>query len=187
VDDLDLSAERRRLLRDELERARADFHQMRASLSDHDWRAPSQNPGWTNGEVMFHVTLGFIIVSKLAPMLRLWSRLPTGFSLLFAGSLNVLTPVFNMINAVGARAGAKIYSRKRIGRQFDSAHASILAILTQVPDEELSAGMYYPIRWDALFFDYMTLTDVVSYPIKHFRFHAQQLSLPALSLSSPTG
>jgi DinB superfamily len=186
VDELDRSAERRSVLRQDLERARADFHKVRASLSDSDWRAPSQNPCWTNGEVMFHITLGFIIASKLAPMLRLWSRLPFGFSLFFAALLNALTPAFNMINATGARGGARIYSRRRIGRRFDRAHASVLAILTRVPDEDLSAGMYYPTRWDSLFLDYMTLGDVVSYPVKHFRFHAQQLSLPANARSSPT-
>ena len=96
---------------------------------------------------MFHVTLGFIIVSKLVRMTRLWSRLPATFSLVFAAVLNFVTPVFNMINATGARAGARIYSRKRIGARFDSAYASLLAIVAQIPDEELFTGMYYPTRW----------------------------------------
>lgn len=184
--DLNLFAEQRRVIREELERSRMDFHNARFALSERDWRAPSRNPGWTNGEVMFHVTLGFIIVSRLARMTRLWSRLPAGFSLVFAAALNFVTPIFNVINAAGARGGACIYSRKRIGRRFDSAYASLLAILAEIPDDEWFTGMYYPTRWDSLFRDYMTLAEVVAYPAKHFRFHTQQLSRPT-PVSSPAG
>jgi mycothiol maleylpyruvate isomerase-like protein len=166
-----------------LEQARIDFHDVRSALSDTDWRAPSKNPGWTNGEVMFHVTLGFIVVSRLTQMMCLWARLPAGFSLVFAAVLNLATPVFNLVNAAGARGGARIYSRKRIGRRFDSAHASLLAIVARVPDDEWSGGMYYPTRWDSLFRDYMTLAEVVAYPVKHFRFHTRQLS--AHSVAAP--
>jgi hypothetical protein len=168
--------EHRQFLREEVQRARAEFHAIRSAIPEQDWRAPSLNPGWTNGEVMFHIALGFIVGARLIPMLRFWSRFPPGFSLLFAKLLNVLTPAFNVINAVGARGGARVYSQKRIGRRFDRACASILASLSRAPDDALSAGMYYPTRWDALFSDFMTLTDVVHFPVKHFRFHAHQLA-----------
>ncbi len=134
-----------------LVKATEQFHEIRRSLSEQDWREPSLNPGWTNGEIMFHVTFAFILVSRLAPMVRFWSRLPAGFSLVFAGILNLLTPAFNAVNALGARAGARVYSRKWIGRRYDRAYASILSLLSKVPDDEWSAGMYYPTRWDGLF------------------------------------
>jgi DinB superfamily len=168
--------EQRRAVRAELELARAEFHEVRRSLSERDWRARSLNPGWTNGEIMFHAAFGFMIVSRLAPMVRFWSRLPPGFSSLFADILNLLTPVFNVVNALGARGGSRYYSRGRIGQRFDREVASILDLLTKLPDDEWSAGMYYPTRWDGLFTEYMTLSDVFRYPVKHFRFHASQLS-----------
>src|SRR5574341_1161791 len=106
-----MRADRRAVERDEmraeLEEARAEFRRIRRSLSEKDWRARSLNAGWTNGEIMFHATLGFTIVSRLAPMVRLWSRLPAGFSRVFADVLNFFTPAFNVVNAIGARGGAR--------------------------------------------------------------------------------
>jgi hypothetical protein len=170
-------------LLEQLEQARAEFHNIRATLSEQDWRAPSLNRGWTNGEVMFHVTLGFIVVSRLVGLTRLLSRLPAGFSLVFATILNFFSPVFNRVNALGARGGARIFSRERIGSRFDRAHARLVAIVGQMSEDEWSAGMYYPAKWDSLFRKYMTIDEVVAYPVKHLRFHGAQLSRP---LSAPS-
>jgi uncharacterized damage-inducible protein DinB len=38
--------------------------------------------------------------------------------------------------------------------------------------------MHYPTTWDPLFTRYMTLADLYRYPIRHYRHHRQQLTLP---------
>jgi hypothetical protein len=43
----------------DLEAARGEFHALVASISEQAWTEPSQNPGWTNGQLLFHVLLGF--------------------------------------------------------------------------------------------------------------------------------
>ena len=40
-------------IRDELEEARRQFHTLFGSLSAADWNAPSRNPAWTNGQLVF--------------------------------------------------------------------------------------------------------------------------------------
>jgi hypothetical protein len=44
---------RRARLRSDLEAARGEFHEMVASISAQGWTEPSQNPSWTNGQVLF--------------------------------------------------------------------------------------------------------------------------------------
>jgi hypothetical protein len=79
---------------------------MVASISEREWTEPSQNPGWTNGQIVFHILLGFILVVPLARLLVFFGRLPASYSRIFAGILNLSTPLFNRINAMGPRAGA---------------------------------------------------------------------------------
>jgi len=40
----------------------------------------SLNPGWTNGEILAHMTFGFIILNALLPMARIWGRFPKSLS-----------------------------------------------------------------------------------------------------------
>ena len=51
----------------ELETTRASFHSLLNSLSEEDFQKPSLNPGWTNGEILAHMTFGFIIINVLLP------------------------------------------------------------------------------------------------------------------------
>ena len=58
-------------IRSELETARAKFHKALSSPSEQDFRRQSLNEGWTNGEILTHMTFGFIIINVLLPMARL--------------------------------------------------------------------------------------------------------------------
>lgn len=160
----------------EMEATRATFHSLLASLSERDFQKQSLNPGWTNGEILAHMTFGFIIVNVLFPMARLWGRLPKGSSKWFGWLLNALTRPFNWINALGARGQGKIFTRKRIGSIYDRVHSSLVRKIHSIKDDEWQRGMYYPAKWDPNFEEFMTLEKLFRYPIKHFHFHLNQIS-----------
>ena len=160
----------------QLDTARADFHRLLASLSDADFRRPSLNPGWTNGEILAHMTFGFLIINVLLPMARLWGRLPKGSSRWFAWLLNVLTGPFNWINALGARGQGKVFTHQRIGKIYDRVYASLRAKVNSIHDDEWEREMYYPTKWDANFDEFMTLEKLFHYPITHFNFHLTQIA-----------
>ena len=160
----------------ELAATRSAFHALLEPLSDADLRKPSHNPGWTNGEILFHMTFGFILILTLGPMVRLWGRLPKRSSSGFARLLNGMTGFFNWFNALGPRAGGKVFTRKRIGRLYDWVYRALVRLVNSVHDDEWTRGMYYPDRWDALFSEYMTLEQVLHYPTVHFNFHVEQLA-----------
>jgi hypothetical protein len=160
----------------ELETTRARFHSLLASLSERDFQKQSLNPGWTNGEILAHMTFGFIILNVLLPMARLWGRLPRGSSRWFAWLLNALTRPFNWINALGARGQGRMFTRDRIGNIYDRVYFSLVKKINSIRDDEWQRGMYYPAKWDPNFEEFMTLEKLFHYPVKHFNFHLTQIA-----------
>jgi hypothetical protein len=166
----------KKAIREELETSCASFHSLLASLSVQDFQRQSLNPGWTNGEILAHMTFGFMIVNILLPLARVWGRLPKGSSRWFAWLLNALTGPFNWFNAIGARGQGKVFTPERAGRIFDRVHVSLLKKVNSIQDQEWKHGMYYPTKWDASFDEFMTLENLFHYPVKHFNFHLKQIS-----------
>lgn len=160
----------------ELETTRVSFHSLLASLSDQDFQKQSLNPGWTNGEILAHMTFGFIITNVLLPMARLWGKLPKGSSKWFAWLLNALTGPFNWVNALGARGQGKVFTRQRIGNIYDWTYFSLLRKINSIKDDEWQRGMYYPTKWDPNFDEFMTLEKLFYYSVTHFNFHLAQIS-----------
>lgn len=165
-------------IRTELETARTEFHALTQSLTAADLKRQSKNPGWTNAEVLFHITFAYMLLPSLLWLVRLFGRLPKAWSKSFAALLNRSTPPFNWINARAPHGGARIYYGERLERKYDRTHAHILRLLDRLPEPELRRGMYYPNQWDGLFHPYMTLAEVLVYPTLHFRFHRDQLDVP---------
>lgn len=160
----------------ELEITRPKFHALLASLSEEDFKKQSLNPGWTNGEILAHMTFGFIILNVLLPMARFWGRFPKGSSKWFAWLLNAFTGPFNWFNALGARGQGKVFTYRRVGKIYDRAYFSLLKKIDSIKDDEWARGMYYPTKWDSNFDEFMTLEKLFHYPVTHFNFHLTQIS-----------
>ena len=163
-------------IRKELETTRTRFHTLLESLSEQDFKKQSLNLGWTNGEILAHMTFGFMIVSVLIPMARLWGRLPKGSSKWFARLLNAFTGLFNWFNLLGARGQGKVFTSQRVGKIYDRVYFSLLKKLDSIKDDEWERGMYYPTRWDSDFDEFMTLERLFHYPVIHFNFHLDQIA-----------
>ena len=161
---------------DQLDTVRTAFHQLIDSLSDQDFQRQSLNPGWTNGEILAHMTFGFMIVNILLPMARLWGRLPKDSSKWFAWLLNAFTGLFNWMNALGARGQGKVFTHKRIGKIYDQSYFSLVKQVNSIKADEWERGMYYPRKWDPNFEEFMTLEKLFYYPIVHFNFHLTQIA-----------
>ena len=163
-------------IRSELEATRAKFHAVLDSFSQEDFRRQSWNPGWTNGEILAHMTFGFITINVLLPMARLWGRLPKGSTKWFAWLLNAFTRPFNWFNAFGARGQGRFFTLKRIGKIYDQTYFSLLKKINSIRDDEWERGMYYPTEWDSNFDEFMTLEKLFHYPVIHFNFHLKQIA-----------
>jgi hypothetical protein len=76
----------RQVVRDEMEQARLTFHRLLDSATVAELSRPSNGTKWTNGQLLFHMLFGYLIVVRLLVLVRIFGRLPDGFSRVFAGA-----------------------------------------------------------------------------------------------------
>jgi len=162
-----------------MEQARQAFHHLLGSATVADLSRPSNGTKWTNGQLLFHMLFGYLIVVRLLVLVRIFGRLPNGVSRVFVGLLEASTRPFHTINYVGSVVGPRMLGYAGLGRRFDRVVAKLLRHLDRESDAELSRGMHYPTSWDPYFKAYMTLEDVYRYPTQHFEHHHRQLTLGA--------
>lgn len=159
--------------------ARAEFHRILASLTPEELARRSLNPGWTNGQLLFHITLGFLLIPSLALLVRLFSHLPRGISRAYAALLDFGTPLFNWINGLGPRGAARIFHGARLEAKFDKSIDAALRIAASIHGSDWQRSMAYPSRWDPLIDSGMTLEGLFHYMVRHMQFHLTQLSAGA--------
>jgi hypothetical protein len=167
----------RQVVGEEMEQARQTFHHLLDSATVAELSQPSNGTKWTNGQLLFHMLFGYLIVVRLLVLVRIFSRLPDGFSRVFAGALEASTGPFHVINYFGSVGGPRLLGYAGMGGRFDRVVATLLRHLDQESDVALSRGMQYPTSWDPYFKAYMTLADLFRYPTQHFEHHRGQLSL----------
>ncbi|MGK5555360.1 DinB family protein [Actinomadura kijaniata] len=167
----------RQAVHEELELARADFHHLLRIATKSDLARPSDGTRWTNEQLLFHMLFGYMVVLTLLRLVRLFGRLPDGASRAWARLLNSGTRPFDVVNYLGSCAAATFYNHRRMGAKCDRVIAALHRRLDQEDTVSLARGMYYPVRWDPFFRDYMTLADLYRYPTRHFDFHRRQLTM----------
>jgi hypothetical protein len=142
----------RRDITKEMERARADFHQLLDSATSAELRAPTHGTKWTNEQLLFHMLFGYLLVRNLLPLVKTLSRLPAGISRGFAAALNAATRPFHQVNFIGSLGGARVLGHERMERLMDHVVASLQRSLSRAREESLDRGMHFPVGWDPYFY-----------------------------------
>jgi DinB superfamily len=167
----------RQSIHDEMERARTHFSGLVLAADPEDLCRRSNGTRWNNQQLLFHMLFGYMIVRTLLRLVRMFGRLPNGFSRAFAGLLNSASRPFHFVNYVGSCGGPLVFHGPRLSEEFDRTIASLHRHLDNETDEALSRGMHFPVDWDPYFQDQMSLADVYRYGTLHYNFHAQQLTM----------
>jgi hypothetical protein len=167
----------RQVVHEEMERARASFHQLWEGASKVELRRGSTGTRWTNQQLLFHMLLGYLIMPALMNLVRVFGRLPDGASRAFARLLNGVAGPFDAVNFLGSWAGGTTLGRRGQTALFARVIAALHRRLDAETDAALARGMHYPTRWDPFFRDYMTLADLYRFPTRHLEFHRRQLTL----------
>lgn len=160
----------------ELERTTADFHRLLDSATPAELRAPTKGTQWTNGQLLFHMVFGFILVRTLLPLVKGLGRLPPAVSRTFAAMLNAGARPFHCINYLSAIPGGTILSSRAMGRLMDRTTGHLRSTLADEPDDALRLAMHFPVGWDPDFKDVMTVADLYHYPSQHYEHHRRQLT-----------
>lgn len=164
-------------IRDEMDRARFEFHRFLATSSPADLARLSNGTRWTNRELLFHMLLGYLVTRNVLILMKIVSRLPIPAQRGFAASLNAATRPFDQINYWGSRAGGRILTPRWMAAWFDRVVASLHRRLDHESHAALERGMAFPHRWDPYFADWMSLADAYHYPTLHFDHHKRQLTV----------
>lgn len=167
----------RQRIHEDLDRVRADLRRIVATASDEDLRRRSQGTRWTNGQLLWHMAFGFLIVWRLLPLVRFFGRLPDGFGSAFAAVLDAATRPFHHVNYLGSVGGALVFHGPRLTRRLDRTMARLHRRLDAESDQALGQRMHFPVGWDPFFKDTMTLADVYAYGSQHYDFHRKQLTI----------
>lgn len=167
----------RSAVHDEIDRARASFHELLDGASDADLRRPSDGTRWNNKQLLFHMLLGYLIVPALRRVVVTFDRLPPAVGRRFAQALNAVTVPFDAVNYAGAWLAGSVLPRRALNMLFDRVIVSLHQRLDAETDDNLARSMRFPTRWDPFFRDQMTLAEVYHFPTQHFDFHRDQLTL----------
>lgn len=162
---------------DEMRAARGDFHRLVDAATSAELRRPSNGTRWTNGQLLFHMLFGYMVVHNLLPLVRLVSRLPPCASRAFARGLGAGTRPFHVINYVGSLGGARVLGHSGMERVMDWMTASLIRTVESSSEEQLARWMYFPVGWDPYFREVMTLREVLHYATQHYDHHRRQLTL----------
>jgi hypothetical protein len=167
----------RQVIHDEMERVRADFHRLVGHATTADLRRRTSGTRWTNGQLLWHMAFGYLIVRRLLPLVRLLGRVPEPISRAFAATLNASSRVFHLVNYLGPVGGALVVRGPRLTRQLDRTITGLHRHLDAESEETLRRAMHFPVRWDPFFRETMTLAQLYRYGTEHYDFHRAQLTL----------
>jgi hypothetical protein len=156
-------ANRNEVIRADLEATRDSYHELLDSLSDKDWQRRSGNQAWTIGQVMYHMTVAPRMLPADVRMIRKGGRAP-----------KFLAALFDWLNIILTRWGARKHTRQTIGDAYDVAHAAALEALDTIREDEWDNGVEYP-DWDPLLSGFVTIERLLRYLILHFEVHAKQV------------
>ncbi len=159
-------------IRAELEATREAYHALLNTLSDEDWRKPSGNAAWTVGQVIYHMTMAPRMLPSDVRMIRRARRAP-----------RLPACVFNALNVLATRWGARKHTTQSVGRAYDAAHAAAMAAFETIQDHEWAKGVEYP-DWDPMLSGFVTIERLFRYVSLHFEVHARQVR-QALAAESP--
>jgi hypothetical protein len=155
-------------LRREIEDTRAAFHDLLNAVPDVALSRRSDNPAWTIGAVLHHMSLAPRMMVADVSMITGQSKAYRIVPKLVPRSL------FDWVNKVYTRYGARNVSRQSLADEYDDATAKILRTLESVSDEDFLKSATYP-GWDPLLSGDTTLVQLFHYVKAHFEIHQQQV------------
>ena len=162
------ASDTREALRAELEATRIAFHELLDRVPPALYDTPSDNPAWTVGQVLFHMSLAPRLLIQDVRLITKQSWLISMISKLLPRAL------FDWLNKHYTRFGARHPSHDFFASAYNEAHAITLRALDAVTDVELGKGVVYP-GWDPLLAGEVTVARLFHYVKIHFEAHAQQI------------
>jgi hypothetical protein len=145
-----------------------DYHALLAEIPDEAFSKPSDNPAWTIGEVLFHMSLAprFMTTDLKMIISRPWT------AKVFATLVS--QTVFDRLNDRYTRYGARHLNRSFLAEQYNRAHTRVLKSLETLQEEDFQKSVMYP-GYDPILSGDITVERLYRYIKLHFEEHAGQI------------
>lgn len=158
------------MLRDEivagLEAVKVEFHTLVGSLDSTIWDRPSRNSEWTNGEIIYHITMAMAAIPSDVRVIK------------WAGWFPMPSPrFFDWINVYITRWGARRYDLGTIGAKFDRDHDKLLRVIEGLGSADFQKSRRYPDVDPPLLTGDVSIETIFRYHIHHARSHFTDIKL----------
>lgn len=155
-------------LRDELIQTRQAYHDLLARIPDEAFSRPSDNPAWTIGEVLFHMSLAprFVVTDLRFISSRPW------LAKVFAALVPI--PLFNRLNEFFTRYWSRNLNRVFLAEQYNTAHNRAMTSLESLHENDFQKSLQYP-GYDPMLSGIVTVERLYRYVKLHFEAHAGQI------------
>jgi hypothetical protein len=160
----------REKLRMEIIETQEAFHQLLESIPEDAFGIPSDNPAWTIGEVLYHMSLAPRFLSQDVKMITTQNWMYKIIPILIPKQL------FDWLNKKLTKYGARKLSREFIAAEYNKAHRATLKALDEVKEADFEKKLNYP-DWDPLLSGEVTLERLFHYVKLHFEAHTEQIRL----------
>ena len=156
-------------LAQEMEVTRQNFHHLLDSVPETFYFHPSDNPAWTIGEVLFHISLAprFLTADLRMILGQAWiSKVISVF---------VSKTIFDKLNEYFTKRWAsRNMTREKLGRAYDKANDNAIRALERLKDEDFEKSLEYP-DYDELLTGVVSVEKLYRYITIHFNVHAEQI------------
>ena len=151
----------------DLESTRLGFHHLLDSVPEALYSHPSDNPAWTIGGVLYHITLGPPAIRLEILMIR---YAPWMFKLL----TNSTSRLFNWGNALLARAPARI-TRQTLTKAYENGHTGLMSSLSRLQEPDFARSVTYPPEFVSELAGEVSIERLFRYVTLHFEVHERQI------------
>lgn len=153
----------------EMENTRRNFHRLLDSVPEALYHHPSDNPAWTVGEVLFHMSLAprFLTADLRLLLGQAW----------IARIVGAVLPksLFDRLNEYFTKRWAsRNMTREKLRRAYDRAHENALRALGRLREEDFGRSLEYP-EYDPLLSGVVSVERLYRYITLHFEAHAEQI------------
>ena len=147
------------------------FIELIESIPESEYSLPTDNPAWTVGDILFHITLG-----PRALALEVWMTIYANGLYNFV-MRHFPSRLFNSVNAWFGSGRSKRISRQGLLKAYGKAHAVIKSRLRRTREEDLVKVAIYPLDYVSDLKGEVSVERLFSYVTGHFEEHEAALRL----------